>query len=976
MSLSGDQEDNRKNHIKRQSADSPLTVMSPSVRPQSTKLFRLSKTPLGPKLANINQVDPNIDATLLELCSVEKEAVDERYIASECNDVVNVTDVTSSSMATALSPGMSDEMKSAIKTYLKSTPMYPASSLDSKAELLNVVENIAGVGKSEDIEELNISISTRSSQERAIENNAKDIFKVGLFVPGSEFSAGTTEANSYSGIEMNDFVEASFTEVAGSPVLPVENAKAISSITPNCLAAQVGEGMASSDKPKNLTLSACKNKVFATRNLNLDNLSSPRELASYAEERAQNYSFLINEAYCETSVFCENCYSMRIELGLFSDKFAALTATVGDPAAEGNIAFVAEMENLLRRKQAEIVTLSSELRDLNQANLYETEDLVNELKQAKPKQSFKGNTSHNGFDTSLIEGCQMEVQIGIIRQQLDTAHSLHQKAQERIKELESNLQKVVEEKNQLSLELQEAQINLVNEKDDRISSNENKHISIISLLEAKVAELGNKIDEAFRVKEDETVKQKSFLFEKLASLLEKMRTNVKSNVFASEWEADDIEISVIYFERAVNIICQDNPQFEILVGTVAQHGKLARNKYKQLETMMEEVVEEKKKWEMLFTNEKSRLDSLQDVMLAQFCENKNYFSNLLQDFQNKWADMLHSVTQLPRTESEENRNCAVLEILHHIENLQEKLNEKWSKDSNELQRCIACLKEQHLIVTSFQAELQEMRNRIEMLHETVQKDFKNSSALLCSLQGREVKQDLKRMVEHLQKVEEDIKPQNTVFCKNLDFGLKNFGPVIHVTENLTREKDNLENENVTLKNTISKLERENRDLKQMEEMYTLQDKKTEELEHRLNLLQKENERLGKACDDADEEVSDLKEQIFELLRVNAKLQAEMHGESEDTVNRRMGYIEPPAILPRSHLSIQRTTSGMNSPNVKVVDVTESPLEWKAEVEKRKEMQRLAKKDVLAEAAKALTKRIPSEESPKSKAIQNQSCRTS
>lgn len=58
-------------------------------------------------------------------------------------------------------------------------------------------------------------------------------------------------------------------------------------------------------------------------------------------------------------------------------------------------------------------------------------------------------------------------------------------------------------------------------------------------------------------------------------------------------------------------------------------------------------------------------------------------------------------------------------------------------------------------------------------------------------------------------------------------------------------------------------------------MLIQQDKKTEELEHRLDLLQKENERLGRACDDADEEVSDLKQQIFELLRVNAKLQAEM-----------------------------------------------------------------------------------------------------
>lgn len=45
---------------------------------------------------------------------------------------------------------------------------------------------------------------------------------------------------------------------------------------------------------------------------------------------------------------------------------------------------------------------------------------------------------------------------------------------------------------------------------------------------------------------------------------------------------------------------------------------------------MEEVVEEKKKWEMLFTSEKSKFDILQEMMLAQFCENKDYFSSLLQ----------------------------------------------------------------------------------------------------------------------------------------------------------------------------------------------------------------------------------------------------------------------------------------------------------------------------------------------------------
>ncbi|VBB27926.1 unnamed protein product [Acanthocheilonema viteae] len=1076
MSLSGDQDDDKKNYVKRQSVDSPLAAMSPSVRPQPTKLFRLSKTPLGP--TNINQVDPNIDATLLEPYSVEgilqkdripavinysnpnieqslmgqtlqseetvQETLAERSIESECDDVANVTAVTSSSVDAALSPGMSKDMKLAIKAYLKSTSMYSTNSLEPKVEQLNTVDNVAKVEKSEDIEELNNSVSTCDSQERAVENTSKYSVKVALSVPSPEFFPRMSEIDSCCGIpcktiETND---ASFAEVRGSPILKVENAEAVSSITPKY---PVGERLKSPDMQKDLTLSARKNRVFASRNLKLDNLSSPRELANYAEERAQNYSFLINEAYCETSMFCENCYSMRVELGLFSDKFAALAATIESHAAEGNITFVAELENLLRGKQAEIVTLSSKLRDLTQANdqlskqkeiaekdmedykfffenemkkkskemgllrskLYETENLIDELKQARPKQS-------SDEDTSKAEGCQMEIRIKIMEQQLDMAHSLHHKAEQRIKELESELQRVAEEKNQFSLKIQESLIDLEN-KNNPIISDESKHVSIISLLEAKVAELGNKVDEALREKENESVEQKSYLIEKLTSLVEKIKTDVKNNVFAGEWEADDIEISVTYFEKAVDIICQDVPQFETLVEIVALHEKLARNEFKQLEATIEEVVKEKKKWEILFTNEKSRFDGLQEMILTQFCENKNCFSNLLQDFQSKWADTLYSMTELARSKSEENRNCAMLEMLHHIADLQEKLNKKWLMDSSELQKYNAYLKEQHLIVASFQTEMQEMRNKIEMLHGSIEKDFKNSSALLDSFQGGEAKhkslrdsikkqlghykkerdifkeicehsedviQELRMTVEHLQKVEEDMRSQNAVLCKKLDFGSESFADM---TENLTKGKDKLEDENATLRNMVSRLTKENTNLKEMEKMLTEQNKKAEELQHRLNLLQKENERLGKACDDADEEVSDLKQQIFELLRINARLQAEMHGESEEAVNRRMGYIEPPAIRPTIHPSAHKITLGMNSPNGKVTDVTktksdvkiENVLLEKAEVKERNEIQRLAEKEnVLSEDANASAKKIPAKELSKSKVIRDQSCRTS
>ncbi|VDN85013.1 unnamed protein product [Brugia pahangi] len=102
----------------------------------------------------------------------------------------------------------------------------------------------------------------------------------------------------------------------------------------------------------------------------------------------------------------------------------------------------------------------------------------------------------------------------------------------------------------------------------------------------------------------------------------------------------------------------------------------------------------------------------------------------------------------------------------------------------------------------------------------------------------------------------------------------------------------------------------------------------------------------------------------------------------------MGYIEPPAILPGIHLSAHETSSGVNLPNAKIEDVTESRFKSKLDinvdnvvmeeaVKERKEIQKLMEKEnVLAEAAKALVKSKSSVESPKSKITRDQSCRTS
>lgn len=67
----------------------------------------------------------------------------------------------------------------------------------------------------------------------------------------------------------------------------------------------------------------------------------------------------------------------------------------------------------------------------------------------------------------------------------------------------------------------------------------------------------------------------------------------------------------------------------------------------------------------------------------------------------------------------------------------------------------------------------------------------------------------------MQKVGENARSQNATLCKNLDFDRENLAPVIHVTKNLTPEKNKLQEENETFRSTIFKLESENNDLKKV-----------------------------------------------------------------------------------------------------------------------------------------------------------------
>ncbi|VDN85659.1 unnamed protein product [Brugia pahangi] len=126
----------------------------------------------------------------------------------------------------------------------------------------------------------------------------------------------------------------------------------------------------------------------------------------------------------------------------------------------------------------------------------------------------------------------------------------------------------------------------------------------------------------------------------------------------------------------------------------------------------------------------------------------------------------------------------------------QKLNEKWSKGLDEMQK---------------------MASEMKILHEYTEKNLKSLSVLLDCLHGREIKelenneregdnfmkkcehcdevmQELKRTAQHFRINEEDIRYQSSTLLENLDFGSEIIAAIIRAAENLTKENDELKNE--------------------------------------------------------------------------------------------------------------------------------------------------------------------------------------
>lgn len=147
-------------------------------------------------------------------------------------------------------------------------------------------------------------------------------------------------------------------------VLEFENVKTSSSLESECF----DMNAISLDEQTSLTVLEHKRKIFENRNVKVDKLSTIRELATYAKELVEDYSFHINETCCETSAFCEKCFAGCIDLGFFARKFAAL-AEDQKAADEGNMLLVSELKSQLQEKEAKIHKLSSDLEELSATNV-------------------------------------------------------------------------------------------------------------------------------------------------------------------------------------------------------------------------------------------------------------------------------------------------------------------------------------------------------------------------------------------------------------------------------------------------------------------------------------------------------------------------------------------------------------------------------------------------------------------------------
>ncbi|VDK56987.1 unnamed protein product [Anisakis simplex] len=146
------------------------------------------------------------------------------------------------------------------------------------------------------------------------------------------------------------------------------------------------------------TIEALEKKKRRVRESLMPLPSTPSDLIAHVRERIDDYSFRINEAYCDESQLCDNCYAMRVELENITEKLCAVTKEhshckeYGD-IKQSSLEDVGKLKSEFEKVKEEVYRLSSENELLRQKNAEsESAELVEalaELQEARNRDAVE-----------------------------------------------------------------------------------------------------------------------------------------------------------------------------------------------------------------------------------------------------------------------------------------------------------------------------------------------------------------------------------------------------------------------------------------------------------------------------------------------------------------------------------------------------------------------------------------------------------
>ncbi|VDN28907.1 unnamed protein product [Gongylonema pulchrum] len=328
---------------------------------------------------------------------------------------------------------------------------------------------------------------------------------------------------------------------------------------------------------REITLSEQKKKAIDMRlqsqvpNAHWEGFVSAADMAKYAKERVDDYSFLINEAYCVSETFCENCYRMRVELELFAEKFTAL-ANSGNLPNAGDSLFVSELESLYRNKEIEFSRLSME-HDAA-VNRLSAEEVVFSTEEEKARQSqlmyeheIKELKNQNERFAEELRTAEEEVERG------------EKRLEKEVKNVELLTQQIADLRMQLSIlsERDKQAAEIINwwmhearnqqvcdrSPDDR--SEQNRHIAEgFSRLENEIKHVLEAVQSAQRSRVVE---------QKFAHVLKSFLKEAREGISSKNWEEGDVNCAITNFEAIFDAVFDDEHNVDVLIGRISEQRK-------------------------------------------------------------------------------------------------------------------------------------------------------------------------------------------------------------------------------------------------------------------------------------------------------------------------------------------------------------------------------------------------------------------